>query len=503
MMSDNQKSHSNWRGSVILTRIASLIFLACVAIQGACSRSERPAIGDSFDSPIALASHPSLAVSYALSASLGGEYETGSLQALSVPSSGALQRLATVETPRLGTALAVAKSGQFLMAAFSGSAATLRVFALDAAGMPTDSLAATDQLTLPTGGRIGSLSLVQMPDQTDWTVLISQADRTYDSRVFIYRYSTSAGFTLLLQSSADFYSPQRDNPLGAYSLAWGAPVVFPSLGIVVAFPQGSLGYLGQNPSALDWLSGKVSVPNAQSDLRTVSALVVDLNRLMSGTNKANSIGFAPISFNAAGQLGDATADSSATANQSFTFRQFYQSAVAIDSQGSPCIPNSPVAALAAHTAVVATNTDSADVIALGGFDVAANQLRTRLAQGDVQPLLGNVLVPAPVSLASSQPDLVGIRTLIPQFNFINTGTLCTLTWLRVEQQRSSLGFEQSRVQVVTDAAAVNQAQLASPLRGMAGFTVIGSSILASSFNTNQIQRIQFNGTALQAQEVFP
>jgi hypothetical protein len=152
--------------------------------------------------------------------------------------------------------------------------------------------------------------------------------------------------------------------------------------------------------------------------------------------------------------------------------------------------------------VVATNGQSVDVIALGGFNAVAAQLRTRLEQGERQPVLGNVLVPQPISIASQLPELTDIRTLIPQFHLIQSSGLCTIAWLRVEQRRSSLGAEKSRLQIATAQSAAQQAQIESPLLGLASFSVNGSSILTGSFGTNQLQQFEFDGSKIQAGGLF-
>lgn len=461
-----------------------------------CAKVSRPAIGEAIDSPIALASHPTLPVSYVLNAVLGGEYDTGSLQSYGVNPGTTPQLLATEAAPRLGTAVAVAKSGSFLMAGFSGTVPEIQVYSINGQGVAQKSAQSSDRVTLPPG-RIGTLHLAEISGQDGWIVVVSLADRSFEAQILVYRYSPQIGFQKLLSTPGDFYTPSRDNPLGAYSLAWGAPVVFESLGVLVAFPFGTLGYFGSNPSALDWLSGRVKVPNETSDLRTVSALIVDLKRLgRPGLSVESSIGFAPLAFNLEGKTGNPNADSAATENSSFAFRTSYQSAIAIDALGSKCTPTSPLAALAPNTAVVATNTQAADVIALGGFDQVASQLRSRLDQNERQPVLGSVVVPQPVSLTTEIDDLRDIRTLVPQFQLIQSAGLCTLSWLRVEQRRSSLGAEKSRIQIATASGAAAQAQIEARLPGTSSFAVTGSSILSGSFGSNQLQQFDFDGAKI-------
>ena len=488
-----QASGQSWAFFIVLAVI--------VQIFSGCGKAQRASIGNGVDSPIAMASHPTLPITYVLNAVLGGEYETGSLQSFSLSAGASPQLLSAQNSPRLGTAIAVAKTGEFLMAGFSGSTPEIQVYLLDKNGAATQSAQEFDRLTLP-AGRIGTLQVVRLAGQQDWTVVASFADRSYEAQIFVYQYSPLTGFRKLLSTPGDFYSPSRDNILGAYTLAWGSPVVFESLGILAAFPYGTLGYLGLNPTALDWLSGKAATTNALSDLRTVSTLVVDLNRLISGAVVESSLGYAPIAFNENGKPGNPNADASSSENASYSFRTSYQSAYAIDSSSSYCVPNSPVASLAINTAVVATNGQSVDVIALGGFNAVAAQLRTRLEQGERQPVLGNVLIPQPVSMASQMPELTDIRTLIPQFQLIQSSGLCTLAWLRVEQRRSSLGAEKSRLQIVTAQSAAEQAQVESPLLGLASFSVNGSSILTGSFGTNQLQQFKFDGSKIQAGGLF-
>lgn len=488
-----QLSGKSWAFFVALAVIVHLF--------SGCGKAQRASIGNRVDSPIAMATHPSLPVTYVLNAVLGGEYETGSLQSFSLSSDRPPQLLSAQKSPRLGTAMAVAKTGEFLLAGFSGSAPEILVYRLDKNGIATRSAEEFDRLTLP-AGRIGTLQVVRLSGQQDWTVVASISDRSFEAQFFVYQYSPQSGFRKLLSTPGDFYRPSRDNSLGAYTLAWGSPVVFESLGVLAAFPYGSLGYLGLNPTALDWLSGKTAPSNALSDLRTVSILVVDLNRLIAGSSVESSLGYAPTAFNQEGRSGNPNADASSSENSTYSFRTSYQSAYAIDSSSSFCAPNSPVASLAINTAVVATNGQSVDVIAFGGFNTVAAQLRTRLEQGERQPVLGNVLSPQPVSMVSQMPELTDIRTLIPQFELIQSGGLCTLAWLRVEQRRSSLGAEKSRIQVVTAQSAAEQAQIESPVLGLASFSVNGSTLLTGSFGTNQLQQFKFDGSKIQAGGLF-
>jgi hypothetical protein len=489
--------------SLIRNRVPALLALVVLCV--GCQRVETPEIGTRIDSPIALASHPSLAVSYVLNASLGGEFETGSLQAFSQGDGDRLSLLATVKSPRLGTSLAVAPSGGFLMAGFSGSDARLQVYALDAQGTPV--LAEkNNQLELP-AGRVSQVQIVQLPGRSDWVVVVTMADRSFDAQVLVYQYDPLVGFKRRLSSPEELYTPSRDNPLGNYTLAWGSPVVFESLGLLVAFPYGSLGYLGINPSALDWLSGKASSNEAQYDLRTVSALVVDLSRLMADASVDASVGYVPLAFNSEGKKGDPTLASNTKDNESYQFRVSYQSALSLDAQGATCQPNAPVSSLSAHTAVVVTNTSAADVIALNGFNLVANQLRAQLDQGKRQPILGDLLQPAPVSLTKQIPDLLEkgepISTLVPQMGLIKSGGLCTLAIMRVEQRRSSLGEEKSRFQVVTSENSSQQFMITPDRRGFAAMTINGDSLFAGSFGSNQILQFKFDGSTLRSGGVLP
>ncbi|MEY4063861.1 MAG: hypothetical protein RIR26_69 [Pseudomonadota bacterium] len=481
--------------------------LALVVFCLGCQRVELPQIGNRIDSPIALASHPRVPVSYVLNASLGGEFETGSLQAFTQGSDGRLNVLSSVKVPRLGTAVAVAPSGGFLIAGFSGSGARLHVYSLDAQGVPA--LAdKNNQQDLPSG-RVSHVQIVQLPGRSDWVVVVTMADRSFDAQVLVYQFDPVAGFTRRMSAPRDFYVPDRDNLLGNYTMAWGSPVVFESLGLLVAFPYGSLGYLGINPTALDWLSGKASSGDTQYDLRTVSALVVDLNRLLTGSAVESSVGYVPLAFNAEGKKGDATQASNTKDNESYGFRVSYQSALALDAQGSFCEPNAPLSALGVHTAVVVTNTAAADVIALSGFNLVANQLRAQLDQNKKQPVLGDLVQSAPVSLTQKIPDLVdsakgeSIPTLVPQMGLIKSGGLCTLALLRVEQRRSSLGEEKSRIQVVTAENPAQQLQIESERRGLAAMTINGDSLFAGSFGSNQILQFKFDGSSLRSGGVLP
>ncbi len=484
--------------------LAALAWIVTGAFSAGCGRSERPSIGTRLDTPIALASHPNRPIYYVLNASLSGEYQTGSLQAYGVPnqSTDSSAPLITVETPRLGTAIASVKTGEFLMAGFSGSNAELRVYPLNGQGLPTASSKASDS-TVVAAGRIGTIQIHPVKGQSSlWTVVVSMADRSLDARVFVYKYSLADGFTRLAQFPSDFYTPSRENLLGSYSMAWGAPVVFPSQGLLAAFPQGTLGYFGRNPSAFEWLQGKVTLPNDNYDLRTVSAVVVDLNSLVSGQSVQKTVGFVPVAFNSSGQKANTSGAADAVGNLDYSFRSSYQSALGIDTDSAACQPSGPFANLTQPAAVVATNSDTADIIALSGWDQVANQLRSRLSAGESQPILGDVLTPSPVSMTSGISNLVGVRTLVPSIQLINTGTICTLAWLRVEVQRSSLGGEQSRLQIATDPSAAVQLSRGADLTGMAAFAVNGQSIMAGSFSNNKIQVLRVNGATLDNVGVF-
>lgn len=473
-------------------------------VLGGCGLSERPDIGTRLDSPIALTSHPTLAVYYVLNASLSGEFQTGSLQSYSVPTTtgATTSPSTTLKTPRLGTALAAAKGGEFLVAGFSGSEPELRIYSLNAQGNPTESTRDSDKALLPTG-RVGTIQVNAVNGQTGvWSIVVSLSDRSTDAKVVIYKYAQSTGLTRLAVVPSDFYSPSRDNPLGSYAMAWGVPVVFPSQGIIAAFPQGTLGYFGKNPSAFDWLSGKVDATNPLFDLRTISALVIDLNALLNGQSIQQSIGFVPVAFNATATKANTATAADLAGNLDYQFRTAYQSSYAIDPLSAPCQMNGPYAQLPQSTAVVAMNSETADLVALSGWDQVATQLRTRLAAGTTQPILGDILTPSPVSLTSGITSLSGIRTLVPAIQIVNSGSVCTLSWLRVEQFRSSLGREIGRIQVATDTSAVAQLSRDTEVTGVASFTVNGSSIMAGSFSNNKIQVLRFNGSNFDNLGVF-
>lgn len=485
--------------SLLLSSLTGLLTLS------ACGISERPQIGRRMDSPVALASHPSRPVYYVLNASLSGEFESGSLQAYAVPTdvNSSSAPLATLPTPRLGTSLAVVKGAELLIAGFAGSAGELRVFKLDAQGLPSLAERPADRVVLP-AGRIGSVQVNPVDGQSGvWSVVVSIADRSLDARVVVLKYSQADGFSKLAELPTDFYTPSRENPLGNYAMAWGVPTVFPSLGIVAAFPQGSVGYLGKNPSALSWLSGQAGTPDPNVyDLRTVSAAVIDLNALMQGQPLQRALGFVPLAFNSSAQKGNPTAASDATGNSDYQFRAGYQSSFALDTQSSTCSLTGPFSTLAANTAVVAINSDSADIVAFSGWNDVANQLRTRLTAGDVQPVLGDVLTPSAVSLTAGIASLSGIRTFVPSFQLVNSGNSCLLSWIRVEQLRSSLGAEQSRLQIANEANASAQVSRDLSLPGMAAFTVNGQTIMSGSFSNNKVQVLRWNGTTLENVGVF-
>lgn len=492
------------RGSQIPGRLRQCLAHCALVMSffftSSCAEVKRSIIGTAVDSPIAMASHPTLATTYVLNAVLGAEYDLGSLHSYSLSASTGPQLLASEEAPRLGTALAVAKSGAFLIAGFSGTIPELHVYKIDAQGIARRSELSTDRVRL-SSGRIGTIQLTKLVNQQDWFVIVSFADRTFDAQVMMLRYSETSGFQKLLASPADFYTPSRESLLGAYTLAYGSPIVFENLGLLVAFPYGTLGYYGANPSAFDWLTGQVVLPNASSDLRTVSALLVDLNRLGSSNVSANlALGFVPIAFNKDGKTGNPNLERSAEDNATFAFRTGYQSALSIDASGSKCQPTAPLSALAAHTAVVALNNQTADLIALGGFDHVARQLRERLDKGESQPILGSVLSPQPISVTaeSSEQDF---KMLVPQIQLIQSGSLCTLAWLKVEQRRSSLGLERSWLQIATAEANMKQLEIESRITGLASFAVSGSKILTGSFGTNQVQQLDFDGSSIKEGEI--
>lgn len=477
---------------------------------GSCGKSERPELGNRLDTPAALASHPSLSVFYVLNASMSGEFETGSLQSYSVPTSASSPSSprATLQMPRLGTAIGIAKGGEFLIAGFSGTQGELKIFNLDAAGNPSSSSKTQDSVSVPSG-RIGSILVNAVDGQTDtWTVVVSVGDPLSDENiaggdVLLFKYSRTGGFVKLASLPTDFYTPSRDNPLGAYLLSWGTPVVFPSLGLAVAFPQGTVNYKSEkNPTALDWLKGRVTLPNTAFDLRSVSAAVLDLNALVAGKEVSQALGFVPVAFNLKGQKGDAAADPTAEANLTYFFRQKYQSAVAIDPQTSPCQLSGPLAGLAQPAAVVVKKGVESNIVSLSGWDQVAVQLRARLAGGESQPILGDLLSPTAVSLNSEFANLRDRRTAVPAIQVVNTGSLCTLSWLRVEDGRSSLGREQSLIQAATDGNISAQLTRDLDLTGMSAFTVNGNYLLTSSFSNNKIQVLRFNGATLDNVGVF-
>lgn len=477
---------------------------------GSCGKSERPDIGERLDTPSALASHPTLSVYYVLNASMSGEFETGSLQSYSVPNSASSSSnpRVTLQTPRLGTAIGVARGGEFLIAGFSGTQGQLKVFNLDAGGNPSSSDKPQDAANV-TSGRIGSILVNAVEGQTDtWTVVVSVGDPLSSENiaggdVLLFKYSRAGGLVKLASLPTDFYSPSRENPLGAYLLSWGTPVVFPSLGIAVAFPQGTVNYRSdRNPTALDWLKGNVTLPNVAFDLRTVSAAVVDLNALVAGKGLLQTLGFVPVAFNLNGQKGDAAADLTAEANLTYSFQQKYQSAVAIDPQTSPCQLSGPLSGIAQPAAVVVKKGIDSNIVSLSGWDQVATQLRARLAGNEIQPILGDLLSPTAVSLNSSFANLKDRRTVVPSIHVVNTGSLCTLSWLRVEEGRSSLGREQSLIQAATDGNIASQLTRDLDLTGTSAFTVNGNYVLTSSFSNNKIQVLRFNGAALDNVGVF-
>jgi hypothetical protein len=91
---------------------------------------------------------------------------------------------------------------------------------------------------------------------------------------------------------------------------------------------------------------------------------------------------------------------------------------------------------------------------------------------------------------------------VPSIQVVNTGSLCTLSWLRVEEGRSSLGREQSLIQAATDGNIAAQLTRDLDLTGMSAFTVNGNYLLTSSFSNNKIQVLRFNGATLDNVGVF-
>jgi hypothetical protein len=216
-------------------------------------------------------------------------------------------------------------------------------------------------------------------------------------------------------------------------------------------------------------------------------MVLDLDALTAGQPVAKAFGFVPLVFDKNGQTADLA---------SVDFRIGYQASVGVDPQSSPCQLSGPFASLTQPSAVVSSYSNSPGIVAFSGWDTVASQLRSRLAGGETQPVLGNLLTASPISVSATSSGR------IPSIEIINTGSICTLSWLRVEQGQSSLGREKSSIQIATDANAAAQLSRPSELTGMAAFIVNGSSIMASSFSGNKIQVLRVNGSALENVGVF-
>ncbi len=488
----------NPRFAVYLGKV--LIILGSLAVLS-CDVVSDQQLADQLDSPVTLASHPSKPIGYVLNAVLGAGFENGSLQSYSVVSSQPPQLLKSESTPRLGSALAVERSGEFLLAGFSGSNSHVRVYKIGEDGVAATSEKATDTVYLGER-RIKSIKISKIAGEVDWSVAVSSNLRSgtasVSTKLDIYRYSLTEGFSRLLTAPDDFYTPSRENALGAYSLSWSAPVFLESLGLAVAFPQSSSGYQGNLPTAYDWLRGD-SVASENVDLRIVSALIVDLKKLLAGTAVNKAIGFVPLSFTKEGRSGQSDLAADAPENLELRFRVNYSAALALDAGGSPCQLTTPQTALKANSAVVSYGSKSS-VVSYQGFDGVAVELRSRLDAGNTQPILGQLLEAQPVVMVGgSEAD-----GIISQFSFVKAGSLCTLGWLRTEQGRNSLGAENSLIQVVSSEEPSSYATIQPSLKGTVGLSVIsGSSLLTGSFGANQLQQFEFDGVSLTEGGKYP
>jgi hypothetical protein len=466
-----------------------------------CSVVSQQQLSDRLDSPVTLASHPSKPIGYVLNAVLGAGYENGSLQSYSATASQSPKLLRSESAPRLGSALAVEAGGAFLLAGFSGSNSQIRLYKLDDQGVASASSLSSDILDLGER-RIKSIQVSKIFGETDWSVVVSSNLKTGSSSVSakldVFRYSAAKGFTKLLTAPDDFYTPSRENVLGAYSLSWSAPVVFESLGLAVAFPQASSGYQGSFPTAYDWLRGE-SAESEKADLRIVSALAVDLKKLFAGLSVEKSIGYVPLAFTKEGRAGQPALAADAPENEDLRFRVNYTAALALDSAQPLCQLNAPLEALKVNSAVVAYGSKSS-VVNYDGFDQLALQLRAKLDANEVQPVLGQVLNAQPVSM----PAVGEADGIISQFSYVNAGGLCTVGWLRTEQGVNSLGAEGSVLQIVSSAEPTNHAKIKPSLKGTAAWSVInGSSLLTGSFGANQLQQFDFDGSSLTEGGKYP
>ncbi|MEY2986521.1 MAG: hypothetical protein RJB13_42 [Pseudomonadota bacterium] len=477
----------------------SLILGSLAALS--CSVVLDQQLADRVDSPLTLASHPSKAIGYVLNAVLGAAYENGSLQSYSVATSQIPQLLKSESTPRLGSALAVEKSGAFLLAGFSGSNSYVRLYNLDSQGIASGSNRSSDVVYLG-DRRIKSIQVSKVSGEADWSVAVSSNLRTSASSVStkldVFRYSSTEGFSKLLTAPDDFYTPTRDGPFGAYSLSWNAPIIFESLGLAVAFPQSSSGYQGSFPTAFEWLSGDTG-ESENADLRIVSALAIDLRKLFAGSSAETSIGYIPLAFTKNGLAGNAALAADAPENEDLRFRVNYSAALALDSTNSPCQLNAPLQALKVNSAVVAYGSKSS-VVSYEGFDQVASQLRTQLNANEKQPVLGQLLKAQPVAMAvAGDPD-----GIISQFSVVKAGALCTVGWLRTERGLNSLGAEGSLLQIASALEPGNYAKIRPSLKGTVAWSVInGSSLLTGSFGANQLQQFEFDGSSLTEGGKYP
>lgn len=479
------------RFSAYLGKISALLGLLGLL---SCGVVKEKQLDGGIDSPITLAGHPSKSVGYVLNAVLGAGYENGSLQSFAIAPGQPLSLLKSEAVPRLGTAMDVAQTGEFLIAGFSGSNSSVQLFSLDDDGLATSSARNTDIVYLG-DRRIKSIKISKVTGEADWSVLISSNLKSGLSstatKLDVFRYSPAQGFSKLFTAPDDFYTPSRESAFGAYTLAWNSPVIFESLGLAVAFPIATSGYQGTFPTAHQWLRGEKSSAS-EADLRIVSALAVDLKRLFSGVSADSSIGFIPLAFTQAGLSGDPQAASDAPKNTDLRFRVNYSSALALDASNGRCQLNSPLQALKQDSAIVSYGSKSS-VLTFAGFAEAASQLRTKLDANEKQPVLGPVLESQPVSLAvEGEPDGV-----ISQFQYVSTGDLCSVGWMRVEQGVNSFGAEKSAIQIVTSSEPSGNSKLQPVLKGTSAWSIVnGSSIFTGSFGANQVQQYEFDGSSI-------
>lgn len=478
----------------------ALLLTAILSLQG-CGDVADKKLGEGIDSPITMVGHPSRPVAYVLNAVLGAGYKLGSLQSYQLGANQLPNLVETLEAPRLGTALAIEKTGDFLVAGFSGTQASLRIFNLNADAVPSVSERASDVVLL-NERRIQSIRVNPLAGGNSWSIVVSSNAKTStvasSPKIDVFRYTKDKGFEKLITAPDDFYTPSRENPLGAYSLGWTAPVVFESLGLVVAFPVSTSGYQGLLPTAHQWLRGE-NLGSEGADLRIVSALLIDLNKLSSGGAIRSSIGFAPLAFTNAGTAGNPEIAADNAVNADLKFRVNYASALALDSAAAPCVLNSPLAEVKPNAAIVAYGGKSS-VIVLGGFDQAASQLRQKLTANELEPILGPAVTASPVSIeADSEPEGV-----IRGFHYMRSGSRCSLGWMRTQQGVYSLGAEKSQIRVITSANASEFVARQSSLLGTTALAVVdGSVLLTGSFGQNKIQQYEFNGSEILEGGVYP